>query len=98
MPLHVFLALALLLPATALAQQRVTAQGCPQPGVEAGCLVLRTHDGKFFDLSMARPRPPMNGRGLRITGVVGERMSYCSQGAAVGELTWEPTATLCPGR
>jgi len=98
MSTRLLLALALLLPAAALAQQRVVAQGCPLPGVEAGCLVLRTHDGKFYDLSMANPRPPLNGRGVRISGVPGQRMSYCSQGEALSELSWEPTGTLCPGR
>jgi hypothetical protein len=92
------LLIVLLLPGTAWAQQRVIANGCPQPGTEAGCLVLRGHDGKFYDLSMARSRPPLNGRGLRITGVPGERVSYCMQGIALVEVTWEPTATLCPGR
>ena len=88
----------LLLPGIALAQEHVVANGCPQPGTEAGCMVLRTHDGQFYDLSMARQRPPMNGRGVRISGVRGERVSYCQQGAPLAELTWEPTATLCPGR
>lgn len=92
------LLLALLLPLAAQAQERITAQGCPQPGTEAGCLVLRTHDGRFYDLSMARNRPPLNGRGIRITGTRSERMSYCMQGEPLADVTWEQTATLCPGR
>ena len=95
------LALALLLSApAALAQpaDRVVVAGCPVPGAEAGCLVLRAADGKLYDLAGARQRPPVNGRGIRITGTRAERFSYCQQGEALAEVTWEATGTLCPGR
>ncbi len=95
------LALALLLPATAALAQpadRVVIAGCPMPGAESGCLVLRAADGKLYDLTGARQRPPLNGRGIRITGTRAERFSYCQQGEALAEVTWEATGTLCPSR
>ncbi len=94
------LLLALLLPTVALAQtpDRVVAAGCPIPGAESGCLVLRAADGKLYDLAGARQRPPLNGRGIRITGTRAGRFSYCQQGEPLAEVTWEVTGTLCPGR
>ncbi len=92
------LILALLLPGAALAQETITVFGCPMPGTEAGCMVLRTQDGKFYDLSGARSRPPINGRGLRITGRRSDPFSYCQQGQPLAEVTWEQTGVLCPGR
>ncbi len=92
------LALAVLLPAAALAQDRVVVAGCPVPGAESGCLVLRAADGTLYDLAGARQRPPLNGRGIRITGTRSQRFSYCQQGEPLAEVTWEATGTLCPGR
>jgi hypothetical protein len=86
------------IPFGALAQDRVVVAGCPVPGAESGCLVLRAADGKLYDLAGARQRPPLNGRGIRITGTRASRFSYCQQGEALAEVTWETTGTLCPGR
>jgi len=96
--MRIALALALMLPAAAAAQERIVAAGCPMPGAEPGCLVLRAADGKVYDLAGARQRPPLNGRGIRITGTRAGRFSYCQQGEPLAEVTWEPTGTLCPGR
>ena len=91
-------ALLLLPPGLALAQENVTVSGCPIPGAEAGCLVLRAQDGKLYDLSGARPRPPLNGRGIRVTGRRSDPFSYCQQGRPLADITWQPTGVLCPGR
>ena len=96
--MRIALALALMLPAAAVAQERIVAAGCPVPGTESGCLVLRAADGKVYDLAGARQRPPLNGRGIRITGTRAGRFSYCQQGEPLAEVTWETTGTLCPGR
>ena len=89
----------LLLPALAAAQDRVSAYGCPLPGAEPGCLVLRTGDGTLYDISEARPRPPVNGRALRITARrAGERLTYCQQGEPLAEISWEQAGQGCPGR
>ena len=100
--MRIALVLAVMLPAAfsaaALAQEKVVASGCPAPGTESGCLVLRSADGRVYDLAGARQRPPLNGRGIRITGTRAGRFSYCQQGEPLAEVTWEPTGTLCPGR
>ena len=102
MGMRIALALAVMLtaaaPLGAVAQERIVAAGCPVPGAEPGCLVLRAADGKVYDLAGARQRPPLNGRGIRITGTRAGRFSYCQQGEPLAEVTWEPTGTLCPGR
>jgi hypothetical protein len=96
--MRIALTLAVLLPVAALAQEKIVVSGCPVPGTESGCLVLRAPDGRVFDLAGARQRPPLNGRGIRITGTRTSRFSYCQQGEPLAEVTWEPTGTLCPGR
>ncbi len=88
----------LLLALPAAAQQRVTVQGCPLPGTESGCMVLRSAEGWYYDLSAARQRPPINGRGIRVTGTRAPRTSYCQQGEPLVDVTWEQTSAACPGR
>ena len=46
----------------------VAVEGCPVPGVEAGCLMLRTGDGRLYDITTATPRPALDGRTIRLTG------------------------------
>ena len=57
------------------APDAVTVEGCPVPGVETGCLMLRAGDGRLYDITAATPSPALDGRAIRLTG----RHSYCQR-------------------
>lgn len=67
----------------------VTVEGCARPGVEAGCIMMRSADGALYNISAAQPKPEFGVRG-RVTGTVSTGFSYCMQGILLSPATWEP--------
>jgi len=84
------LALAALTVAATSRADEVTVSGCPQPGVEAGCLVLTGADGKLYDVTAAEPKPQPGVAGT-VTGTVSQRASLCMQGIVLAPARWSPT-------
>ncbi len=90
-------ALAVLIgPATSLAEE-VTVSGCPEAGVEPGCIVLRADDGTVYELNGAEPTPELGVAGT-VTGTVAKDMdSFCMQGIILSPATWQPKpGAACP--
>ncbi len=82
-------------PMTALAEE-VTVSGCPQPGVEAGCIMLQAADGTLYDVSAAEPKPEAGVAGT-VTGTASQGASLCMQGVLLKPATWQPTpGAACP--
>jgi len=80
------------------AQQRVSVVGCPVPGVEARCLVIRGSDNVTYNISDARQWPEIGQRAIRVTGTKTNKVSYCQQGVVLANITWSYTDQKCTGR
>src|SRR3954462_1850608 len=80
-----------LLPAAAAAEE-VTITGCPQPGVEAGCIVMSAA-GALYNITAAKPTPVIGVAG-KVTGTGNAgAVSLCGQGNVLSAATW----TTVPG-
>ena len=77
------------------AQQRVTVVGCPSPGVEARCLVIRGSDNVTYNITEASQRPEIGQRAIRLTGTTAKKVSYCNQGIVLTNITWTYTDQAC---
>lgn len=73
----------------------VVVEGCPEPGVEAGCLMLRTGDGGLYDITAATPPPTLDGRAIRLSGRRSDAMSFCMQGTRLDDISWSYTGGMC---
>jgi len=76
-----------LAPMAALADQ-VTLTGCPEPGVEAGCIVI-LGDGAIYNITAAKPTPALGVAG-KVTGTVSTGVSACGEGTILSPATWTP--------
>ncbi len=74
----------------------VAVEGCPVPGVETGCLMLRTGDGRLYDITAAAAPPVPDGRTIRLTGRASDEMSFCMQGTRLADIAWSYTGGTCP--
>jgi hypothetical protein len=73
---------------------KVRAEGCVEPGVEAGCLVVKdVKSGKLYNVMIKKPRPEI-GAGIEFTGVLHDGLTVCMQGIAVEVTTWAPKNSL----
>ena len=98
MKIRIEFAAAMLLAASgtlAHAQQRITVIGCPTPGVESKCLVIRGADNKTYNISGAKQRPEIGQRAVRLTGTPTRKLSYCQQGIVLDNITWSYTDQNC---
>jgi hypothetical protein len=72
----------------------VKAIGCVRQGVEGGCLLLKTLDGKTTYNIFATPRPEpgivINIEGTRFRGV-----TACMEGIPITVTKWEATGEKC---
>ena len=74
---------------------KVTVTGCPLPGVEANCLVIRGPDNMTYNISAAKPRPAVGQRAIRLTGTKTKKVSYCQQGIVLNNISWSYTEQNC---
>jgi hypothetical protein len=82
-------------PPSGQAPDTVTVEGCPVPGVEAGCLMLRAPDGQIYDITGTTPAPTLDGRTVRLTGRPSDEMNVCMQGIRLAGITWTYTDPPC---
>jgi hypothetical protein len=84
----------ILLQANCMFEQRIEVVGCVRPGVEAGCIVLVTEDGRSYTLFGAER--PTSGW-VRVQGTVPNDVgSFCMQGTIVRVETFEVLSQQCP--
>jgi hypothetical protein len=92
------LAATILTPALALADN-VTIAGCPEPGVQAGCVLITVKDG-VYDVSAAMPTP-LVGVPQQVVGtiVANGPASACGATNVISSGTTSPAAQIaCPDR
>lgn len=69
-------------------------EGCVEPGVEAGCLVVKDmKDGKLYNILVKGLRPEI-GEGIEFTGARHEGPTSCMQGIAVDVIKWTQKKSL----
>ncbi len=74
--------------------QEVKAIGCVRQGVEAGCLLLRTMDGKTTYNIFATPRPELE-TVIAIEGKPHRGPTACMEGVAIDVTKWERSEQKC---
>jgi hypothetical protein len=73
--------------------RRVQFSGCVRPGVEHGCLIVRSGAGTY-NVTAARPAPQPY-TGISGSGVPGG-VSHCMQGVVLTAIRWQPNRLYCP--
>jgi len=76
--------------------KKVTIAGCPYPGVEFACLMIKDKDGTVYNISAASPRPVPNEVAIALTGTVTPKLSLCMQGVVLDDIKWERSKARCP--
>ena len=74
--------------------REVKATGCVRQGVEGGCLLLRTLDGKNTYNIFATPRPEP-GIVITIEGTEFRGVTACMEGIPITVTKWEATGEKC---
>jgi len=74
--------------------REVKATGCVSQGVEGGCLLLRTLDGKNTYNIFATPRPEP-GIVITIEGTEFRGVTACMEGIPITVTKWEATGEKC---
>ena len=74
---------------------RVALIACPHAGVTAPCLTVNGPDGSLYNITAASPRPPLNGRMIRLRATVSDKASACMQGIALDRIRWTPVRQKC---
>jgi hypothetical protein len=76
--------------------ETVTVQGCPVPGVTAGCLVIQGADKQTYNITAAKPQPMSGDRVIQLTGTKTDKASMCMQGVVLDDIKWSYTEQKCP--
>jgi hypothetical protein len=75
--------------------EEVRATGCTVPGVAAGCLLLKTLDGKTTYTIFADDPKPRTGMVITIDGKLHQGATTCKQGIPLDVTIWESTGEKC---
>ena len=78
------------------AQQRVIMTGCPYAGVTANCLMIKSSEGRVYNITSITPRPRGTDRMIRLRGTVTDKLSACNQGVVLDNISWTATQQKCP--
>ena len=73
----------------------VAVTACVRPGVEATCLIVDGVDGAVFNVTSAKPKPPLDVM-VRLRGTVTDKVSACNQGVVLEHISWTATRQKCP--
>jgi hypothetical protein len=75
----------------------VKSSGCLEPGVEAGCKILRdSKTGVLYNLFFHSKDRPETGTGISIEGTTHDGPTTCMQGKAVDVTKWKKAEMQCP--
>jgi hypothetical protein len=75
--------------------ERVALTACPHAGVTAPCLTINAADGTVYNITAATPKPPINGRMIRLRATVSDKLSACLQGLVLDRIRWTPVRQKC---
>lgn len=76
-------------------EAEMTIEGCIKKGVEPGCILLVTHDGKEYSLHGESLPEVEKGLGASVKGSPGG-VSSCLQGEPFKVTSWNWTRERCP--
>jgi hypothetical protein len=82
-------------PAAPRVGERVALTACPHAGVTAPCLTINGADGTVYNITAATPKPPFNGRMIRLRATVSDKLSACLQGLVLDRIRWTPVRQKC---
>jgi hypothetical protein len=75
----------------------IRAKGCLEQGVEAGCLIVKTFDGKHtYNVLFGNGKKPDVGAAISFEGVEHQGPTICMQGTAVVVKKWSRIKKHCP--
>jgi hypothetical protein len=76
---------------------RVALTACPHAGIAASssCLTINGADGTVYNITGATPKPPLNGRMIRLRATVTDKTSACLQGLGLDRIRWTPVRQKC---
>jgi hypothetical protein len=74
---------------------RVALTACPHAGITAPCLTVNGADGSVYNITAATPKPPLNGRMIRLRATVSDKVSACPQGIVLDRIRWTPVRQKC---
>jgi hypothetical protein len=74
---------------------RVALMACPHAGVTAPCLTISSPDGTVYNITGATPKPPLDGRMIRLRATVADKVSACLQGIVLDRIRWTPVRQKC---
>ena len=75
--------------------ERVALTACPHAGITAPCLTVNGADGTVYNITGATPKPPLNGRMIRLRATVSDKLSACLQGIVLDRIRWTPVRQKC---
>ena len=75
--------------------ETVAVTACVRPGVEAACLMVDGADGAVFNVTGAKPKPPLDVL-IELRGTVTDKVSACNQGVVLDHISWTATRQKCP--
>jgi hypothetical protein len=75
--------------------ERVALTACPHAGITAPCLTVNGADGTLYNITAATPKPPLNGRMIRLRATVSDKLSACLQGTVLDRIRWTPVRQKC---
>jgi hypothetical protein len=81
--------------AAPLVGDRIALTACPHAGVTAPCLTINGTDGTVYNITAATPKPPLNGRMIRLRATVSDKLSACLQGRVLDRIRWTPVRQKC---
>jgi hypothetical protein len=75
--------------------ERIALTACPHAGITAPCLTVSGPDGTVYNITGATPKPPLDGRMIRLRATVSDKLSACLQGIVLDRIRWTPVRQKC---
>jgi hypothetical protein len=75
--------------------ERIALTACPHAGITAPCLTVNGADGTVYNITGATPKPPLDGRMIRLRATVSDKLSSCLQGIVLDRIRWTPVRQKC---
>jgi hypothetical protein len=75
--------------------ERIALTACPHAGITAPCLTIGGADGTLYNITGATPKPPLDGRMIRLRATVSDKLSACLQGIVLERIRWSPVRQKC---
>jgi hypothetical protein len=81
----------------AAAAKTVDLEACPEKGTEGDCVLIRFGED-VYDVTGADPKVPLNGKGVKLQGVIDpDTLGFCF-GTKLKDIKWQEANLQCVGR